>query len=268
MNEIHFPEGEPADVHRLDADGIVIRERVYPSGYTLGAHAHDVDVFSLALDYEWREWCDARPIDRVEGQVQLLPRGADHLARFTAPTRIFLVELSSAWKNANCFSEGAFAEPRTWRGNTRLSHAVRNAHAKFREGFASPDELAANIIGLLTTQGGKCGRIPSWLRLAQDYLSDSYLRPPSMRVLAAACDVRPASLSRAFARHYGCTPSEYARGLRLEWASVQLRDTNRSISLIALDAGFSDQPHFSRHFVRLKGTTPAQYRRAYRLGDR
>jgi AraC-like DNA-binding protein len=37
--------------------------------------------------------------------------------------------------------------------------------------------------------------------------------------------------------------------------------TDKSLSMIAQDAGFADQPHLSRHFVRETGTTPAAFRR-------
>jgi AraC-like DNA-binding protein len=39
-----------------------------------------------------------------------------------------------------------------------------------------------------------------------------------------------------------------------------LRDTNRPISEIALEAGFYDQSHFTNVFRRFLGTTPQRYR--------
>jgi len=46
----------------------------------------------------------------------------------------------------------------------------------------------------------------------------------------------------------------------VEFASACLRDGDASLADIALEAGFSDQPHFCRAFKEVTGMTPARYR--------
>jgi AraC-like DNA-binding protein len=45
---------------------------------------------------------------------------------------------------------------------------------------------------------------------------------------------------------------------------VEVTNGNRPLSAIALDAGFTDQPHFTRVFRRTFGETPGQYARSLR----
>ena len=43
-----------------------------------------------------------------------------------------------------------------------------------------------------------------------------------------------------------------------------LRDTDREVTGIALDSGFSDSNYFARQFRRINGCTPTQWRRSIR----
>jgi AraC family transcriptional regulator len=85
-------------------------------------------------------------------------------------------------------------------------------------------------------------------------------RTPSLGELAAAVDVHPSHLARAFQRRHGTTVGAYARALRLEWATSQLARGDVSLAEISAAAGFADQSHFTRAFRRHTGVTPGRYR--------
>jgi AraC-like DNA-binding protein len=61
----------------------------------------------------------------------------------------------------------------------------------------------------------------------------------------------------------GLTPKAYARVLRFQSAIARLaaRPAPRAIE-VALDAGYSDQPHLNRDFREFAGISPERYRRA------
>jgi AraC-like DNA-binding protein len=65
----------------------------------------------------------------------------------------------------------------------------------------------------------------------------------------------------------GMTPHQYLLQIRLHDAAVRLRQTDESISSIALDAGFDDLSTFNKRFRKITGMNPKAYRKA-RWSDR
>jgi AraC-like DNA-binding protein len=85
---------------------------------------------------------------------------------------------------------------------------------------------------------------------------------PQLRtaMLAAETGVSPRSVQAAFASA-GTTPSAYISEVRLERAAQWLRQrATRSITDIALSAGFSDSAYFSRCFRKRFGSSPRDWR--------
>jgi AraC-like DNA-binding protein len=64
-------------------------------------------------------------------------------------------------------------------------------------------------------------------------------------------------LARQFRARFGTSPYRYSLMRRLERARAQLGRC--PAAAVALDAGFADQPHFTRSFRRAYGMTPARY---------
>ncbi|KAB8321278.1 helix-turn-helix transcriptional regulator [Tolypothrix campylonemoides VB511288] len=58
----------------------------------------------------------------------------------------------------------------------------------------------------------------------------------------------------------GVTPYQYVLQQRIERAKVLLRHRERAISDIALECGFANQSHFTKHFRQFTGMTPKAYR--------
>ena len=64
-----------------------------------------------------------------------------------------------------------------------------------------------------------------------------------------------------FRRAVGLAPKVYCRVLRLQRALVRLAARpDASLVELAMDAGYSDQPHLNRDFRELAGMAPGQYR--------
>ncbi len=101
---------------------------------------------------------------------------------------------------------------------------------------------------------------PIWLERARAQLHEEFVSPPSLATLAAAAGVHRVHLARAFRKHYGCTIGDYVRQRRVSHACQRLSSTDTPLSDIALDAGFTDQSHFTTTFKRLVGVTPGEFR--------
>lgn len=105
-------------------------------------------------------------------------------------------------------------------------------------------------------------RVPRWLRDAEAALREAFDESVTLGELARSVGVHPAHLAKEFRRHYGCTPGEFVRRLRMEQAKGLLQRGDETVAAIASRVGFYDEAHFCRTFKRVFGVTPSAYRRS------
>ena len=101
---------------------------------------------------------------------------------------------------------------------------------------------------------------PAWLRRVRELLHDECDRELRLQQLAAAAEVHPVYLVRAFRQSFHCTPGDYLRRCRLTRAAALLADAERPLADVANEAGFFDQAHLARRFKGAYGVTPSRYR--------
>lgn len=102
---------------------------------------------------------------------------------------------------------------------------------------------------------------PATLRELAAYLDEHAVEEVSLDALCQRTGYSPGHLIRAFKQHFGLTPHAYLINRRIQLGQRELKD-GTPIAEVALNAGFSDQPHFQRTFKRLVAATPHQYRRS------
>ena len=83
---------------------------------------------------------------------------------------------------------------------------------------------------------------------------------PSVTELAAEMGRHPSWLGSAYHRACGERLQETVARVRVERAARLLRETDRSLVYIALEAGFCDQSHMNRTFRRMLGRSPSAVR--------
>jgi len=88
----------------------------------------------------------------------------------------------------------------------------------------------------------------------------AYAEPLDVAAVAAVAHVSPAHFSRSFRVVFGETPHRYLQRRRVERSMFLLRETDRSITDVCLDVGFSSLGTFSRTFTAIVGETPSAYR--------
>jgi AraC-like DNA-binding protein len=79
--------------------------------------------------------------------------------------------------------------------------------------------------------------------------------------VSAAAGLSRSHFFKLFQSQLGVTPRTFWNTLRLERAFHELVETDRTISDISLDLGFSSQSAFSRFFALNTGLAPTHYRR-------
>lgn len=99
----------------------------------------------------------------------------------------------------------------------------------------------------------------SEFRLCIDFLQQNYMKAIQVKDLAKRCSMSLSTFERKFKRHFGNTPSQYIKRLRIEKACEMLRQ-GQSIQEAAFETGFCDQSYFTKEFRLVMGITPRQYK--------
>lgn len=86
-------------------------------------------------------------------------------------------------------------------------------------------------------------------------------RPLDVEALAAGVHLSAGHLSRRFREEFGESPYSYLMTRRIERAMALLRSTDRSVTDICMDVGFTSPGTFSTRFKELVGVPPSAYRR-------
>jgi transcriptional regulator GlxA family with amidase domain len=124
-------------------------------------------------------------------------------------------------------------------------------------GIAIVRQLAARQVA--GTRSGLDGRIER----AIQFIQENFRGRISVADMARAASLSTFHFSRRFSSAIGVSPHEYLIQHRLRQVQHLIRTEAglRSLSDIAIEAGFSDLTHMARHFRRVFGKSPAQYLR-------
>jgi AraC-like DNA-binding protein len=160
------------------------------------------------------------------------------------------------------FRTGLYQDDASRKGLSELSHLLRQSSSSLQRESAFLDVVARllknhgtetlrdRFVGAEKDRVGKIVEV-FHARLAEDI---------SLGELSECCDCTPFHLIRFFKKAIGLSPHAYLVQLRLEKAKSLLGD-GFSIVDTALDTGFADQSHLTRHFKAKFGIPPGQYKR-------
>ena len=98
---------------------------------------------------------------------------------------------------------------------------------------------------------------------ALDYVRRNYREDFSMDDLAVLCDMSPTHFRRTFSSVMDIAPLDYLIQVRIEKASLLLRNTEMPILDISEEVGFRSLSSFNRHFSSIIGSTPRDFRKEH-----
>jgi AraC-like DNA-binding protein/quercetin dioxygenase-like cupin family protein len=258
-----------APVRAQTFDGVSVAESTYAAGLHVAAHAHDAPLLSLVLQGSATEEIGGRTRELGAQSLLYTPPYQTHGHRYLTPGRWLNIQFSTRWFERVGAGEAALpAAPQILRGGAAVTWAARLG-AELREPdcvsrFAIEGALLLLVADLsrLPVPGER--RRPRWLQRVEDAIEAAGADTPSVTDLAALAGVHASHLLRTFRRHHGTTVATYVRRRRIERARGEVAKADRPLSMIALEAGFSDQSHFTRVFRQAFGVTPARYARSLR----
>lgn len=123
--------------------------------------------------------------------------------------------------------------------------------------------IILKIIGLLydehtSTDFNKAEKLAK----AMEFLKDNFHNPDlKIALLAEKCHLSFKQFRRIFQDVYNKTPYAFLQEFRINKSQILLKNTQKSISEIAIQCGFSDVYSFSHSFKKHTGISPAKYRK-------
>jgi AraC family transcriptional regulator len=98
------------------------------------------------------------------------------------------------------------------------------------------------------------------LQQAIDYIQAHLDEKLSLESIATQLNLSVHYFCELFTQSTGIPPYKYVLQQRVERSKQLLKQSDQPLTEIALDCGFANQSHFSRHFTKLAGTPPKKYR--------
>jgi AraC family transcriptional regulator len=138
------------------------------------------------------------------------------------------------------------------------AHSTLLAATTLLRQHAMPDQGQSNgvrQVGLLVWQ----------IRRIREFIDANIASRITVAQLSAQVHRSEGHFSRAFRQAVGESPHAFIINCRVQAAAVFMTQSEATLSEIAIDCGFTDQAHLSRHFRNLLGQTPAAWRRAQRV---
>jgi AraC family transcriptional regulator len=250
--------------------GLSLRESQYPPRLKLSSHFHECAYFCFVLRGCYEETWRSNVQTCGVSTLTLRNAGEKHADHFKdRGGQLFSIELGPEWVHRlEAYSVTLDASRDFLAG--ALPQLMMRIYREFRNrDDASSLAIEGLALELMVEASRTAFRVvdkshPRQVRLAKEFLHANFSDQISLAGVAKLIDAHPAHLARLFRKHCGCTPGEYLRQVRIEFACQQMVSPDEPLSKIALAAGFCDQAHFSKTFRRIKGMTPSEYQSAMR----
>ncbi|MBZ0331712.1 AraC family transcriptional regulator [Halomonas sp. ANAO-440] len=161
------------------------------------------------------------------------------------------------WQN---IATAVLREREWYEGYCRMAACLLDPSRALLDKQTAVVEYLSALMHELAGQPARPGeQVPSTLQALACYLDHHAAEEISLDALCERSGYSAGHLIRAFKRYFGFTPHAYLINRRIQLGQRALKG-GTPIAEAALNAGFSDQPHFQRTFKRMVAATPNQYR--------
>ncbi|MBI5934368.1 MAG: substrate-binding domain-containing protein [Chloroflexi bacterium] len=141
-----------------------------------------------------------------------------------------------------------------------MSRLTKGVAVVLKKGLFSMEETVAHIGSTLERKRNLGVETQRLVRQAMAYIHEHYVDPITRQDIAQHINISEDYLTYCFRQELGTTPIKYLQRYRVNQAKLQLKESQKTITEIALDVGFSDSGYFSRIFHREAGTSPEKFR--------
>ncbi len=222
--------------------------------------------------------CDDQHVHRLQvpGDIKVVPAGYSRIWEISAPTSKLTIGITPWFMRETASSLGVNGDriaiaPQLHVKDTRIERICWGLLDELQSdaplGRLYAESLGCALaVGLLKNYGPKVPPRPAGMpkgRLTRvlNYIRENIARDLSLAELAAVANVSPSHFKVLFRNAVGVPVHQYVINARVERALDLLVHGDASLADIALQAGFANQSHLSRHMRRLHGVSPATIRR-------
>ena len=158
----------------------------------------------------------------------------------------------------------------------RLGHQDLAILRKSFELFSDPDDMmkAAGLshlvcflyrfVSLPPVETPLCAPSDARIRRVIDYIAENIAEPMNLTGLANLAGYSLSRFKTRFREETGQTPAVYITACKVERAKAELENTDKTVTDIAYNLGWSSGNYFCSVFKKLTGTSPLQYRKQFR----
>lgn len=250
---------------RVEVHGLVLTETFRPPGLVLPPHFHEHANIALTIEGFFTETVGREPYEVNPSSVIFRPAGEKHSNRYGKTTAHCLIIEVGPQRLAEIRQATRILDHASYVEGGLISSLALRILREFRTldavGPLSIEALTLEMLVQATRLDFMRGlNPPRWLQQAREVIHDQFLESPSLSGIAELVGVHAAHLAKMFHRYYGCSVGGYVRMLRLDFSAKLLAQFDKSLSTIALAAGFYDQSHFTYLFKLRFGITPGDFR--------
>lgn len=120
--------------------------------------------------------------------------------------------------------------------------------------------LCRETEGMIQSGKVSAGQGEQRIKRMMTYIRDHYRERIALEEIARAASISQRECLRCFRQNLNTTPFTYLLEYRVRRACEQLRESDRSITDISYECGFSGTSYFSKTFKKLMACTPSEYR--------
>jgi AraC family transcriptional regulator len=253
---------------RIEMGGAIMFRNVHRQAMAVPEHEHPVAYFALLLQGNYREPGRGDEIYFTPFTTAYQPEGTRHRGKVEAcGCDFFTVEVAPG---VLCENEAtkALRDPVVDCDGGKLLWLMLKLYSEYCQ---QQDCCSLKVESLMLESLAAASRSstldsddePRRWRIMRDKLHDDFHETLRVTELAKAAGVHPVHAARIFRRYSGRTPGEYLQQLRVQAACRMIARDAESLSMVAVEAGFSDQSHMNRVFKRVVGLTPGHFRRQW-----
>ena len=258
--------------------------------YEKGEHYHDFYELVIINGGSCTHWLDGNSYTLSPGDVFLIPPGAKHA--YLNPTGLRLTNVLYTVDALEPYQKqleeipgfvAMFQTEPNLRNSTsfkaRMSlrskqmEELNQLLLRWEEEFRNPHEAHALLSEIYLVEiiifcarrfGIHRGKIESYKLLQfskmEKFINDNFRKDISRDDIMAAAGVSASAGTALFRTYCQQPPMMYLLNVRLACACDMLHSSDKSITEIAFDCGFTDSNYFSMKFHRHLGMTPREYR--------